>query len=124
MHAAPRVEPDSGSGVRARNVGQPAASRADKRNSQNDYDDDEDRRETICTLIVNELDPRSIIQWPRLFIKSILRTLQVFATIRFIRVGDVIGGLVNSALLFTFAAVFSSGMCDTVFVCLRSDVFF
>lgn len=107
-----RVEPESASGVRARNIsaGQPSNGGSEKKRGTKVRQDADERRETVCTVVANELDPRTIIQWPRLFAKSVLRILQVFATVRHIRVGDVIGGLVNTALLFTFAAVFSSGM--------------
>ena len=111
MPGVPRVEPESSSGIRARNVS--GSHPAGNKQSKKDEDEDESK-ETICTLVVKELDPRSIILWPRLFLRSLVRTLQVFATIRHIQVGDVISGLVNTALLFTFAAVFASGKCASM----------
>ena len=106
MPTPPRVEPEESS-IRSRNSSSHVAA-ARKKVTADDGDED-DEKETICTLIVKELDPRSIIQWPRLFIRSLIRTAQVLATVRFIKLGDVIAGIVNTALLFTFAAVFSSG---------------
>jgi len=108
--AVHRVDPEAPD-LRARNASVTSASGRDKKHAAKAVaaDDEDDVKETVCTMIVKELDPRSIIQWPGLFVRSLIRVLQVLASIRFIRMGDVIAGLVNTALLFTFAAVFSSG---------------
>ena len=111
MAAVHRVDPEAPDHLRARNTSVASAGgrREKKSSKQSLHDDDDDVKETVCTMIVKELDPRSIIQWPGLFVRSLIRVLQVLASIRFIRMGDIIAGLVNTALLFTFAAVFSSG---------------
>ncbi|KAH9251144.1 hypothetical protein BASA81_011043 [Batrachochytrium salamandrivorans] len=71
-------------------------------------------KETLCTMVCTELDPRSIARWPRYFAGAVVRSCQVVATFRQIRFNDVVGGIVNSCLLFTFAAVFSSAIFGDV----------
>ena len=94
----------SESNLRARNPTTANVNRKEKKNTANKA-----KTETICTVFANELDPRSIAQWPGYFLRSVIQALQVISTIRKITFGDIIAGLVNTALLFTFAAVFSSG---------------
>jgi hypothetical protein len=106
---SPRIDPEAGTRMRARNSSHAANTDNKDSKKKSKRKKDSERKETVCTIVAKELDPRSIVQWPRMFWHSSIRVLQVFAMIRHIRIGDVIAGLVNTALLFTFAAVFSSG---------------
>jgi hypothetical protein len=108
--ATARIDPEADSGLRARNTASSSEGLSKEAKRSKNNKKNAEKKETICTIVAKELDPRSIIQWPRMFWLSTVRTLHVFASIRSISVGDVIAGLVNTALLFTFAAVFSSGM--------------
>jgi hypothetical protein len=74
-------------------------------------DEGEDEvKETVCTVVVKELDPRSIMGWGRLAVLSWIRTAHVIASVRHVKFADVIGGVINTALMFSFSCVFSSAI--------------
>lgn len=63
----------------------------------------------IASWTLNEINPKYLKKWPRYGFEGLKEVGYVLGSVRHIVMVDVVSGIVNSCLLFTFCAVFSTG---------------